>query len=517
MPPSVVPRHRPGGIRQAGAPDGPDAPRRACPGVPARPGAGDTWRGSARIDSNTLIVSIRSAGSLLDKDGPVGIREYGRLLRRGWLVISIFVALGLAAASVATMASESEYRAQTTVFVSVATADNQSSAEVGASFTSAEARVASYVALVDSSSVLQPVIDDLGLDMTVGDLAGEVTPAALPGTVIMSIDVVDADAQQAARIADSVAESLRSYVARIERPVTGGASRVDVKVLEAASVPSSPLSPDLLVYLVLGGATGLILGVGVVVLRSLGDSRIRSAKDVAAGTTLPVLESIPYDTAVRRSPLVVDGRSAVAESFRMLRTTLLFGSGTHERTLLVTSAREGDGKSTVAANLAVSIAQIGRTVVLIDADLRDPAQSTVFRLPTGGPTLADLLRTGTLPADGSLPVSAQGVTVLTAGGSQANPSDLIGTPAMERVIAHLSRRYDHVIVDSPAILSATDAVLLGKMVATTVLVAGAGVSSSADLVAAADRLRDVGGDVLGTVVAQAPRSTVVTAAATATA
>ncbi|QHF21498.1 polysaccharide biosynthesis tyrosine autokinase [Rathayibacter sp. VKM Ac-2762] len=484
---------------------------------PLRPGAGDTRRASARIDSSTLIVSIRSAGSLLDKDGTVGIREYGRLLRRGWLVISIFVALGLAAASVATMASESEYRAQTTVFVSVATADNQSSAEVGASFTSAEARVASYVALVDSSSVLQPVIDDLGLDMTVGDLAGEVTPAALPGTVIMSIDVVDADAQQAARIADAVAESLRSYVAQIERPVTGGASRVDVKVLEAASVPGSPLSPDLLVYLVLGGATGLILGVGVVVLRSLGDSRIRSAKDVAAGTTLPVLESIPFDTAVRRSPLVVDGRSAVAESFRMLRTTLLFGSGTHERTLLVTSAREGDGKSTVAANLAVSIAQIGRTVVLIDADLRDPAQSTVFRVPTGGPTLADLLRTGTLPADGSLPVSAQGVTVLTAGGSQANPSDLIGTPAMERVIAHLSRRYDHVIVDSPAILSATDAVLLGKMVATTVLVAGAGVSSSADLVAAADRLRDVGGDVLGTVVAQAPRSTVVTAAATASA
>ncbi|PPF25858.1 hypothetical protein C5C18_09845 [Rathayibacter tritici] len=446
----------------------------------------------------------------------MGIREYGRLLRRGWLVISIAVALGLAAASVATLVSESEYRAQTTVFVSVSTADNQSSAEVGASFTSAEARVASYVALVDSSSVLQPVIEELDLDLSVGELAAEVTPAALPGTVIMSIDVVDADARRAAQIADAVAESLRSYVAQIERPVSGGASRVDVKVLEAASVPNSPLSPDLLVYLVLGGATGLIVGVGVVVLRSLGDSRIRSAKDVA-GTTLPVLESIPYDTAIRRTPLVADGRSAVAESFRMLRTTILFGSGTSERTLLVSSPREGDGKSTVAANLAVSIAQIGRTVVVIDADLRDPTQSTLFRIPTGGPTLAELLCTGTLPADGSLPMSAQGVAVLPAGGSQANPSDLIGTPAMERVIVHLSRRYDHVIVDSPAILSATDAVLLGKLVATTVLVVGAGVSSSADLVAAADRLRDVGGDVLGSVVAQAPRTALVTAASSASA
>ncbi|PPF09939.1 hypothetical protein C5E02_12790 [Rathayibacter rathayi] len=445
----------------------------------------------------------------------MGIREYGRLLRRGWLVISIFVTLGLAAASVATMVSESEYRAQTTVFVSVSTADNQSSAEVGASFTSAEARVASYVALVDSSSVLLPVIEKLDLDLSVGELAAEVTPAALPGTVIMSIDVVDAEARRSAQIADAVAESLRSYVAQIERPVSGGASRVDVKVLEAASVPSSPLSPDLLVYLVLGGATGLIVGVGVVVLRSLSDSRIRSAKDVAVSTTLPVLESIPYDAAIRRTPLVADGRSAVAESFRMLRTTILFGSGTSERTLLVSSAREGDGKSTVVANLAVSIAQIGRTVVVIDADLRAPAQSTLFRIPTGGPTLAELLRTGTLPADGSLPRSAQGVTVLPAGGSQANPSDLIGTPAMERVIAHLARRYDHVIVDSPAILSATDAVLLGKLVATTVLIAGAGVSSSADLVAAADRLRDVGGDVLGSVVAQAPRSALVTASASA--
>ncbi|KZX20626.1 polysaccharide biosynthesis tyrosine autokinase [Rathayibacter tanaceti] len=445
----------------------------------------------------------------------MGIREYGRLLRRGWLVISIFVALGLTVASVATIASDSEYRAQTTVFVSVSTADNQSSAEVGASFTSAEARVASYVALVDSSSVLQPVIDELGLDLSVGELAAEVTPAALPGTVIMSIDVVDADARRAAQIADAVAESLRGYVAEIERPVGGGASRVDVKVLEAASVPSSPLSPDLLVYLVLGGATGLILGVGLVVLRSLGDARIRSAKDIAAGTSLPVLESIPYEAAIRRTPLVVDGRSATAESFRMLRTTILFGSGTHERTLLVTSAREGDGKSVVAANLAASIAQIGRTVVVVDADLRDPVQSAVFRVPTGGPTLAELLRAGGLPADGTLPVSAQGVSVLPAGGSQANPSDLIGTPAMERIIGHLARRFDHVIVDSPAILTATDAVLLGKLVATTVLVAGVGVSTTADIVAAADRLRDVGGDVLGTVVAQAPRSAVVTAAAAA--
>ncbi|NQX17040.1 polysaccharide biosynthesis tyrosine autokinase [Rathayibacter sp. VKM Ac-2857] len=434
----------------------------------------------------------------------MGIREYGRLLRRGWLIISVCVALGLAIASAATVASDAEYRAQTTVFVSVATVTNQSSAEVGASFTSAEARVASYVALVDSSSVLQPVIDRLQLDLSVGDLADEVTAAALPGTVIMSIDVVDDEAQRAADIADAVAQSLSAYVAQIEAPADGGPSRVDVKVLESAVAPSSPLSPDLLVYLILGGATGLIVGVGIVVLRSLGDGRIRSAKDVASGTSLPVLESIPYDAAIRRTPLVVDGRSAVAESFRMLRTTILFGSGARERTLLVTSARDGDGKSTVVANLAASIAQVGRTVVVIDADLRAPAQAGLFGIPDGGPTLGELLRSGSLPVDAELSVSAGGVTVLPAGTATANPSDLLGTPTMERVVRYLSRHFDHVVIDAPAILTATDAVLLSTLVGTTVLVAGAGVSSSADLASAADRLRDVGGDVLGAVVARAP-------------
>nr|WP_254072149.1 CpsD/CapB family tyrosine-protein kinase [Rathayibacter sp. VKM Ac-2857] len=188
----------------------------------------------------------------------------------------------------------------------------------------------------------------------------------------------------------------------------------------------------------------------------------------------------------------------------MLRTTILFGSGARERTLLVTSARDGDGKSTVVANLAASIAQVGRTVVVIDADLRAPAQAGLFGIPDGGPTLGELLRSGSLPVDAELSVSAGGVTVLPAGTATANPSDLLGTPTMERVVRYLSRHFDHVVIDAPAILTATDAVLLSTLVGTTVLVAGAGVSSSADLASAADRLRDVGGDVLGAVVARAP-------------
>lgn len=433
------------------------------------------------------------------------MREYGRLLRRGWLLISVCVALGLAIAAAVTLTSQSEYRAQTTVFVSVSTAENQSSAEVGASFTSAEARVASYVALVDSSSVLEPVISQLGLDMSVDDLADEVTAEALPNTVIMSIDVVDERAERAAEIADAVATSLSEYVAQIEAPSTGGPSRVDVTVLESAAVPNSPLSPDLIVYLVLGGATGLIVGVGIIVLRSLGDARIRSAKDLVSGTTLHVLESIPYDAKARKTPLVVeaDPRGVAAEAFRMLRTTILFGSDIKGRTLLVTSARAGDGKSSVVANLAQSIANVGRTVVVVDADLRSPMQSALFGLSDEGPSLVELLQVGATAAPARLPVTENGVAVLRAGQSPASPGDLIGSETMERVLADLAARYDHVLVDSPAILSATDAVLLGSIVSGTVLVAGVGVSTTPDIVAAADRLRDVGGTLVGVVVSRA--------------
>ncbi len=436
----------------------------------------------------------------------MGVREYGRLIRKGWLTISIFVAVGLAAAAVVTVTAVPEYRAQTTVLVSLTTVSSQSTAEVGASFQSAEARVPSYVALATSASVLQPVISQLDLDMSVGELASEVTAAPMPNTAIMTLDVVDADGERAAQIADAVAASLTQYVREIEGTSDGGPSRVTLRVLESTPVPADPLTPDLPVYLLIGGATGLIVGVGIISLRHLRDGRLRSAADVTAHTDVPVVESVPFEGSLRKGPALVDEDGPAAESLRMLRTTLLYGLPSVPRVVLVTSAREGDGKSVVVANLAAAIAQTGRSVLVIDANLRSPVMSDVFRTPRGAPTLVQLLSNSTLPAGSTLARTAEGVTVIPAGRSTVNPSNLIGTATMEQLLAQVSKRYDHVLVDSPAVLSATDAVLLSKLSDATLLVAGVGVSGAGDLTTAAERLRTVRSEVLGAVVSRAPKS-----------
>lgn len=436
----------------------------------------------------------------------MGIREYGRLIRKGWLTISILVAVGLAAAAAVTVTAVPEYRAQTTVLVSLATVSSQSSAEVGASFTSAEARVPSYVALATSSTVLQPVISELGLDMSVSELAEEVTALPMPNTAIMTIDVVDADGERAAQIADTVAASLTQYVRQLEGTSDGGPSRVNLRVLESTPAPTAPLTPDLPVYLLIGGATGLILGVGIIALRHLRDGRIHSAADITAHTDLPVVESVPFDGALRKGPALVDEDGPAAESFRMLRTTMLYGGPSVPRILLVTSAREGDGKSVVVANLAASIAQVGRSVLVVDANLRSPVMGDVFRMPRGAPTLVQLLNVSGLPDATALARTAEGVSVLPSGRTAATPSNVIGTAAMERVLSQLARRFDHVLVDSPAVLTATDAVLLSKLADATLLVAGVGVSGAADVTTARDRLRNVGSEILGAVVSRAPKA-----------
>ncbi|WP_295786159.1 polysaccharide biosynthesis tyrosine autokinase [uncultured Microbacterium sp.] len=437
----------------------------------------------------------------------MGIREYGRLIRRGWLIISVFVAVGLAGAAAVTVTAVPEYRAQTTMIVSLATVSSQPSTEVGAAFASAEARVASYVALATSPSVLEPVVSQLNLDMSVADLAEEITAAPMPNTAIMTIDVVDADGQRAAQIADTVAASLTRYVEQLESPADGGTSRVSLRTLESAPVPAAPLTPDLPVYLLIGGATGLILGVGVVALRHLRDGRIHAASDVTSNTDLAIIETVPFDATLRKGPALVADDSAAAESFRMLRTTLLFAAPSVKRVVLVTSARDGDGKSVVVANLAASIAQLGRSVLVIDANLRAPAIGGMFDAPRGSLTLAELLNLSTtLPASLGLARSTDGVDVLVAGRVSTNPSNLIGTAAMERVMKQLAQRYDHILIDSPAVLTATDAVLLSKLADATLLVAGVGVSGAADVVTASSRLRAVRADVLGAVVSREPKS-----------
>ena len=201
---------------------------------------------------------------------------------------------------------------------------------------------------------------------------------------------------------------------------------------------------------------------------------------------------------------VADPRSAEAEAYRRLRTNLEFTSLDHPlRTLLITSAGPGEGKSTALANLAVSIAQAGRSVILVDSDLRRPSLHDVFGLDNEEGLTTAVARPAEQPALQDSGVS--GLSVLTSGPLPDIPADLIASPAMDAVIAQLSERADIVLFDAPPVVTVSDAAVLASRVDGVLLVVNAGRTRREYAQRAKALLEKVHARLVGAVLINAPR------------
>ena len=194
--------------------------------------------------------------------------------------------------------------------------------------------------------------------------------------------------------------------------------------------------------------------------------------------------------------------SQASEGYRSLRTSVQFSRpDVVVRTILVTSASPSEGKSTTAGNLAVTMAQAGRRVLLIDADLRRPRQHALFgtsRTPGVADVLFQPIEAGLLPP-GLAPSGVDNLDVLPAGAHAPNPSELLGSKAFRDRLAAWSAHYDVVVIDAPPVLAATDAVLLSTQTDATIVVVRAGHTQDFELDRALDGLRSIGAAVIGTV------------------
>jgi capsular exopolysaccharide synthesis family protein len=198
----------------------------------------------------------------------------------------------------------------------------------------------------------------------------------------------------------------------------------------------------------------------------------------------------------------VDGRSPLAEAYRHLRTSVLLSTaGRAPRSLLVTSSLPGEGKTTTAVNTAVSLAQTGASVVIIDADMRRPRLQSIFDLH-GTEGLSSILSSETDESEMLGLVRTDettGLNVLTSGPIPPNPAELLGSDQMRRLMATLQAHYTHVVIDSPPISSFTDGVLIASMVDGVLLVVHGGRSSRHIVRRSKQLLSDVGAKVFGVV------------------
>lgn len=432
------------------------------------------------------------------------LKDYLRILRRNWVTVAAFALIGILLGGGASFLVKPTYISETKLFVALQNSGSVLELQQGNIFT--QARVQSYVETVATPAVLQPVIDDLRLDISPKTLASKITAKSDHDTVLINISVADESPIQAAAIAQAVGSSLVNAVSELEKPSQGDRSPVKLSIVTPATAPTSPSSPNVKLNLILGLLAGLAAGVALAVLRSVLDTRIRGEADLRRVTDAPVLGGISFDSDATKKPLLTQAasQSPRAESFRQLRTNLQYAHVSHEsKTVLVTSSLPGEGKSTTAINLAIALAQGGQAVALIDADLRRPMVAEYLGLERNAGLTTALVGKADIN-DLLQPWGNDDLYVLASGRIPPNPSELLGSDKMRQLISQLESAFDAVIIDAPPLLPVTDAAVLSQQVGGVVVVAGAQKVRTTDLEKSISALSLVEADLLGVVLNRLP-------------
>lgn len=422
------------------------------------------------------------------------LKDYLRVMRQRWMSIVAVALIGLFVAGIYTTLQTPQFRSKSQIFVSVK--DGSTSTDVIQGSTFAEKRVISYVNLVTSPTVLRAVAEKLRLEESPGQLAGKVVATTPPQTVLIDITATDPSAKQAANIANETARQLILAVERVD-----DVSLVQLSVFEEATPAAFPASPRVAVNLAIGFVLGVAIGLGVAFLREILNTRIRSQADVERTITAGILGSFSNDPSAENEALVTqsDHFSHRSESFRQLRTHLHFTNlDGGSQTIVVSSSIPGEGKTSTSVNLAIMFAESGVRVLIIDADLRRPRVAKYLGLE-GSIGLSGVLSHSVSVEDAIQTWGHGGILhVLASGRSAPNPSELLGSPSMAKLISRFESEYDVVIIDSPPLLPVTDPAVLGSMASGVLLIVSAdGRTRRSELEKAVKDLDSVNARLLG--------------------
>jgi capsular exopolysaccharide synthesis family protein len=439
------------------------------------------------------------------------LRDYLRGLRRHWLAILLMTAVGLGAGYGWTLLQTPVYTAGASGYVASRQSEDIGMSTVGDSL--ARSRVQSYLDIAGWRSVAENAIDELELETTPEELVTRVSVENPVDTVIMKVTAEGATPEEARALAEAWIAAMIVVIDDIEGDGSEGSAPVTVIAGDSASLPSQPTFPDVQIAVLVGGILGLGFGIAFAMVRTVSDRRIRSEDDVEQKTGVAVVGSIPTVPGLNAENRLIsapDGGSggkntfAVFEALRALRTNLQFMDVDHPpKTIVVTSPLPGDGKSTIACNLALTLAAAGTTVVLVDGDLRRSMVAKTMGLP-GGAGLSDVLagRAALAEVLQRTPKS-NNLLVLAAGSVPPNPSEVLGSERMHTLIADLTK-HATVIIDAPPLLPVTDGAVLTHQADGALVVVTLGKTTHDLLEKALDTLKKARGRALGVVLNKVP-------------
>jgi polysaccharide biosynthesis transport protein len=275
---------------------------------------------------------------------------------------------------------------------------------------------------------------------------------------------------------EETSEELAKYFQSLQ--IGSDYNRKKMQILDEPNL-GYPSGPSRLKFLGIGGLIGMSLFFGLAYLFELADRSYRSPDEILKSLNVPVLGHIPIFEADRRDlrDQNIDAsvvtlhkpQSNTSECYRGIRTSLFFANKKHStRVIQVTSPLPGDGKSTLASNMAVSLAQSGRSVLMVDCDLRRPRAAKIFGVADDFGITSCLLGTSTLQ-EAIKPTSIEGLSVLASGPRVANPSELLVSPEFENLLIQLRNDFEFVVIDTPPVLSVSDPASVAPLVDAVIL------------------------------------------------
>ena len=415
-------------------------------------------------------------------------RVFRALADRIWMVVIVSVLCAAIVFAATFFLVTPKYEAKAMFYVnnnSLSVGDTSFSISSGDLSTSRNL-VESYLVILGTRESLEAVIDYAGVDCSYRELSKMISAAAVNETEIFEVVVTSEDPEEAEKLADAIAYILPKRISSI---IEG----TSAQVVDHAVLPSAPSSPNYTANTVIGAVVGLIFSASVIILREVFDVTIRSEEDVTQCCKHPILAEVPdmlatpkggnyysgrygrnkygaYVTGKQRTALMGSGISfAAAEAYKMLRTKLQFSFADDNdcRIIGLSSALSGEGKSLSAVNLAYTLSQLNKKVLLIDCDMRRPTLAEKLRIMKN-PGLSNLL-TGQvsmerLVQDCGLRNEETAFHVITAGQNPPNPVELLSSAKMEKLLDDLRKMYDYVIIDLPPIGEVTDAMAMAKQI-----------------------------------------------------
>jgi receptor protein-tyrosine kinase len=424
-------------------------------------------------------------------------RDVLAALRQGWWLAVMGVVIGGLAALGVSLLMTPRYSAETQLFVSTDDSSSTSAVFQGSQFS--QDRVSSYAELLGGEELATRVVDALDLNMSPGQLIGEIEVSTVPQTVLLNVTVTDPSPQQARLIAEEIATQFPAMVTELET-TSSGASPVRVAVVHPPVLPSVPSSPQTLLNVILGALVGLLLGAVAAITRDRLDRSIKKPEEAADLAGAPVMGVVLRNTGLESTKVVDRNRmTRVAEDYRQLRANLQFlDVDEPPKVIMVSSSLPGEGKTTAVINLALALAEAGRKVTVVEADLRRPKVTRYLGM-IGGVGLTNVLAGSADITEVTQYYGVDGLAIIAAGPTPPNPSELVASASMAELLGKLRASNDFVLVDSPPILPVSDSTGLAVLVDGVLLSVRYGVTRKDQLQQAAATIQRVGARTLGVI------------------